>query len=142
VSWHSCKEASVELDTFDGFVLDDWYKPLILTAALHASSSTGDSALIETCSAQLADSTRLLAAAGSGGITLGPVLFALARCAHILGERATAGRHLDSALEMIERLDARPWKARALRGRFAKLEADAFAGVAVDTSDLRAPAQH
>lgn len=106
-------EATEQLQTFDGVVLDDWYRPLILTCALHAAASVGMTRLVERCVAQLRPIEGFIACAGSGGVTLGPVALAVARGEHVLGHHDAAVRALQLADGIIDRLDAMPWRRRA-----------------------------
>ncbi|MEO8696613.1 MAG: BTAD domain-containing putative transcriptional regulator [Acidimicrobiales bacterium] len=108
-------EAASELASFRGPVRDDWYRLPLLTAGAHAAAAVGDRQFIDAHLEDLRMLRPFVACTGSGGIVLGPVALALARCEHVLGN-ADAARELGvEALATTQRLRATPWIARCER---------------------------
>ena len=109
----------------------DWLWLETTTAAAHVRASLGD----EVACAVLFD--RLLPFAGRADVTAGPFLggidLALARLAGVAGDDATARRHADAAVAMLESLATPPALARALLVQGSLL-------AAADDPDLRAQA--
>lgn len=110
-------EAGDALRSFDGPLADDWYRIVILTAAVHAAASVGDTPFLARHVDDLRPLAGYLACAGSGGVVIGPVSLALARADALLGDHAAAEAHLADALDMSRRMSADPWIARALAVR-------------------------
>ena len=107
-------DAAAMLAAFDGDLPDDWYTMFVRVAGLHAAVKVGDKERITTIAEVLTPLSGFLACNGSGGPVLGPIDLALAAAAHALGDDDRARDLLATALEMAERMGAKPWIARCL----------------------------
>jgi DNA-binding SARP family transcriptional activator len=108
-------EATAALDSFDGPLTDDWFTMPLLTAGITAAASCGHHDFVRRHVNSLEPMADMLACTGSGGIVIGPVALALASGYRVLGEDSKAERHLATARELIERMDATPWAERVDR---------------------------
>jgi hypothetical protein len=106
------EQAATMLRGFDGDLPDDWYTKFVRVAGLHAAVAVGDRERIAVIADALTSASGSLACNGSGGPVLGPVDLALAGAAHELGDDERARTLLAKALDMAERMGAKPWIAR------------------------------
>jgi hypothetical protein len=103
----------------EGPLPDDWYRIVVLTAAVNAAGLAGDLAFLQRHLDDLRPLAGFVACAGSGGVVSGPVSLALARGEAALGNLAAARLHLQSAWQLSQRLRAQPWADRCLALRDA-----------------------
>lgn len=93
---------------------DDWTTLALTAAAANSRAALGDADACRILHQRLAPHAGTMAVAAPGGPAIGAVDLALARLASVLGDDAMARRHINAAIDLLDRIGARPWLARAL----------------------------